>query len=220
MKDWIKRNILQLIIILGFVVFGLITCNKGNWPFGTYTPKNDTVFSTKTEYVTQPPQIIPQYIPIQSSSQAPIILPPQYTQLPADTAALGKMIRDLAEKYFTQNIYRDSIVLKDTSGHKVGLVSLEDMVSENQIKWRKPSYQLSFPVTTNTITITKYPKQKAKFYIGGNIAGSRENILNQAGIGLIYSSKKDALWQLKANYNFQGGISYELGRYWKLSLRK
>jgi len=220
MKEWAKKNILQLIIILGFVIFGLITCNKGSWPFGTHTPKNDTVFSTKTEYVQQPAQVIPQYIPIQTGSTAPIILPPQYTQLPTDTAALGKMLKDLAEKYFTQNIYKDSIILKDTSGRNVGLVKLEDMVSENQIKWRKPSYQLSFPVTTNTITITKYPPQKAKFYIGAGIAGGKENILNQASLGLIYDSKKDALWQIKANYNFQGSLSYELGRYWKISLRK
>ena len=218
MKEWIKRNILQLIIILGFLVFGVVTCKNKGW-MGNIPQKPDTTYVTKTEYVAQPPVYIPTYSPQQSSSVQPIIIPSQY-QPSQDLTTLVKQYQELANKFLAQNTYKDSILLKDSTGKQVGVVSLDDMVSENQIKSRKPSYQLTFPVTTNTLTITKYAPNKTKFYVGANISGGRENVLNQVGIGLIYSSKKYALWQLKANYNFQGGISYELGRYWKLSLRK
>lgn len=211
---WIKKNILQLIIILGFILFGISTCNKGG--FSGNTPKADTVFSSHTEYVQSPPVFIPQYVPIQSGSNAPIVLPPQYVQLPADTAALGNMIRELANKYYSQNFYKDSVVLKDTTGKKVGVVTIDDVISENKIKSRTPSYQLTFPVTTNTITITKYAPNKAKFFVGATLEGGKQDVLSEAGIGLIYLSKKNALWNVSAKYNFKGGINYELSRYWKI----
>ena len=218
-RQWISKNFLSLIIIIGFLIFGLVTCNKGNNWFSS--PKADTVYSSKTEYIQQPPVYIPQYVPIQTSSQVPIVLPPQYINLPADTAALGKIIRDLANKYYSQNLYKDSIQLKDSTGKRVGIVNLEDIISENQIKSRKPSYQLTFPTTTNTITITKYSPNKAKFYIGSYIEGGQKNIFNQVGLGLAYSSKKDALWTLTAGYDFnQKGVMYGVSRYWKISLRK
>lgn len=206
---WIKDNLLQLIIIAGFLLFGIVTCKRGMWSGNA--PKTDTV--VKTEYVQQPPVYIPQYIPQQTSSQQPIIIPQQY-QPSQDGTVLIKQYQELVNKFLAQNTYKDSVILKDTAGKKVGVVNLEDVVSENQIKSRKPSYQLQFPVTT--VTITKQAPEKAKFYVGASIAGSQQNIFNQAGVGFMYNSKKNALWGVKASYNFQQGISYELSRYWKI----
>ncbi len=216
--QWISKNILSLIIIVGFVIFGIVTCNRGG--FNGNKPSSDTVYSTKTEYIQQPPVYIPQYVPIQSGSQAPIVIPPQY-QPSQDLTTLIKQYNELANKFLSQNTYKDSIQLKDTAGRRVGVVNLEDMVSENQIKSRKPSYQLTFPTTTNTITITNYAPNKAKFYVGAHVEGGQKNLLNQAGLGVAYNSKKDALWMVNASYDFhQKGMYYGLSRYWKISLRK
>lgn len=216
-REWVGKNILQLLIIAGFIIFGIRSCGSNGST--TNRPKSDTTFTSHTEYVVQPPQVIPQYIPIQSSSQTPIVIPSQY-QPSQDLATLIKQYNELASKFLAQNTYKDSISLKDSSGKTVGVVKLEDMISENQIKSRKPNYQLWFPVTTNTVTINNYPKSKAQFYFGGSIAGSQEKILESIGAGIIYKSKKEAMWGAKVNYNLAGKVNYELSRYFKLSLRK
>lgn len=213
--EWAKKNALQLIIILGFIVFGVYTCNRGG---GGNTPKADTVYSSHTQYIQQPPVYIPQYIPQQTSSSQPIIIPPQYAPNTANMEALLKQYNELANKFLAQNRYLDSIPLKDSTGKRVGVVNLDDLISENQIKSRKPSYQLTFPVTTNTVTITKYAPNKNKLYIGASLEGGTTNILSSVGAGVMLNTKKDALWGAKVSYNFAGGVSYELSRYWKIHI--
>lgn len=215
--DWIKKNILSLIIIVLFILYGLKTGCNG---FGKQEkPKADTVYTSHTEYVQQPAQIIPQYIPFQTSSQQPIVIPPQYKP---DTSIniLMRQYLDVLNKFLAKNNYTDSVVLKDTAGNRVGVVKLEDQISENQFVYRKPSYQLSFPVTTNTITITKEAKKRNQLYIGGVIEGSTKTVLNSAGMGLLFKTKKDAIWGFNAKYQFQNqSINYELSRYFKLSFK-
>lgn len=98
---------------------------------------------------------------------------------------------DLLNKFLAKiSNYIDSVVLKDSAGKRVGVVKLEDQISENQFTFRKPSYQLSFPVTTNTITITKEAKKRNEIYFGGIIEGSTKNVLNAAGLGLLLKTKK------------------------------
>lgn len=215
--EWLKKNSLQLILIISFVLFGLYTCNKDGKDSNL---KADTVYSSHTEYIPQPVQYVPQYTPQPSSSIQPIIIPPQYAPNTANLEALLKQYNSLLEKHIAQNRYLDSIPLKDSTGRRVGVVNLDDLVSENQIKSRRPSYQLIFPVTTNEMKITQPAKPKDKFYIGAAIQGGKTNIFNQAGLGFLYQSKKDAVWGIKVNYNFQGNLNYELNRYWKLSFKK
>lgn len=220
--QWIGKNIVGLIIIFCFIILGLkLGCNNGGFLGGTVQKKPDTVFTSHTEIIQQPPQIIPQYIPMPSSvQQAPIIIPSQYKP---DTSINGLMRQyiELLNRFLAKNNYIDSVVLKDTAGNKVGVVKLEDQISENQFVYRKPSYHLSFPVTTNTVTITNYEKKRNQFYIGGLLEGSTKNILYSAGAGVLFKSKKDAIWALNAKYQFQQkAISYELARYFKLSFRK
>ena len=203
--DWIKKNILSLIIIVLFILYGLKTgCNGFG---GQEKPKADTVYSSHTEYVQQPAQVIPQYIPFQTSSQQPI-------------NGVLRQYMEVLNKYLAKNNYIDSVVLKDTAGNKVGVVKLEDQISENKFVYRKPTYQLSFPVTTNTITITKEAKKRNQLYIGGVIEGSTKTVLNSAGMGLLFKTKKDAIWGFNAKYQFQNqSINYELSRYFKLSFK-
>lgn len=216
-KTWIINHLLEVIIIAGFIIFGIRGCNNNIF---TGKPTIDTVHTSHTEYIQQPPVYIPQYVPVQSSSQTPIIIPSQYKP---DTTINGllRQYNTLLEKYLTKNTYKDSIPLKDSSGKSVGVVNLEDVVSENLIKNRKSSYQLSFPITTNTTTITiREPyKPKAQFYFGGSISGSQTNLLSQIGLGTLYKSKKDAIWGAKVQYDFKNGINYEISRYFKLSFK-
>ena len=211
---------MSLVVIALLIIIGIRSCRGGIFG-GTEQRPNDTVHTTNTVYVQQPPITVKEYVPIQSGSAAPIIIPQQYKP---DTSSMGIFLRQymaLAEKHFATNTYQDSITLKDSAGTRVGVVNLEDKISENKIVSRKPSYSLTFPVTTKTTTITVYPKQRAQFYIGGLIEGSQKQVITSGGLGLLYKSRKDAIWELNAKYNFQQqAITYELGRYWKISFRK
>lgn len=158
----------------------------------------DTVrVETHTEYVPQPPVQIPVYIPTQSTSQAPIIIPPSY-QPSKDYESLVKQYNELANKFLSVNTYKDTITLRDTTGASVGVVNLQDVVSENQIKARNPSYQLNFPHTTTTITLKEPPRRQ--IFLGPSLSIGQSNLLNGADLGLIYKNKKERL------YNFSLGF--------------
>lgn len=218
--QWVKTNILSLIILALFILYGLTGLKTCNFLGKQAAPKADTVYSSHTEYIQQPPQVIPQYIPMPSSSQAPVFIPQQYKPDTTLNGVLRQYI-ELLNKYLAKNNYSDSVVLKDSTGHRVGVVNLEDQISENKFAYRKPSYQLNFPVTTNTITITKPAKKRNEIYFGGVIEGSTKTVLNAAGLGAMLKTKKDALWGITAKYQFSNqSINYELSRYFKLSFRK
>lgn len=181
----------------------------------------DTVrVETRTEYIPQPPVYIPQYVPVQGRTQAPIVIPQQY-QPSADYATLVKQYNELANKFLSSNTYIDSIPLKDSLGNNVGVVNLEDLISENQIKLRKPSYQLSFPHTTTTITLREPPVRQ--LYVGGGLAGGSSSLLNGVDVGLVYKNKKDRLFELKGGFRTFNGQFYpevQLSTYWKIRLKK
>lgn len=182
----------------------------------------DTVrVETHTEYIPQPPIQIPVYMPTQSSSQAPIIIPPSY-QPSKDYETLIKQYNDLANKFLAVNTYKDSITLKDTSGMRVGVVNLQDVVSENQLKSRSPSYQLSFPHTTTTITLREPPKNQVFF--GGGLSGSPTFPVNGVDLGLIIKNKKDRVYDFKAGMRSYNGSTFQpnfqIGTYWKIKFHK
>lgn len=217
---WIQQNLLSLIVIVVLIIIGLRTCKDNSFFGGNNKPqKPDTVYSVRTEYVQQPPVVIPQYIPIQSGSQQPIYIPSQYKP---DTTINGiiRQYNDILLKYLSKNNYNDSIVLKDSSGKRVGVVNIQDQISENKLVSRKPAYSLTFPTIYNTTTITQYPAPKRQVYLGGVIEGSELHPLSAAGLGALYKTKKDAIWGINGKYDFyQKGMKYELSRYFKLSFK-
>lgn len=114
MKEFITKNFLGIIVIILAVILYFQRCNND----ATSPQKPDTV--TTVQYIPQPPVYIPQYIPIPSQSQTPIVIPPNY--LPSeDSKKLLEQYKELVERFLTQKTYKDSIELKDTSGNKVGV---------------------------------------------------------------------------------------------------
>lgn len=213
--NFIKTNFLT-VILLGLVVLLFILTK----PFGCGNNKPSVVTTHDTQYVAQPPVYIPQYIPTQTSSQQPIIIPPQY--IPSTNSdELLKQYIEVTNKYLAVNTYKDSIQLKDSSGNRVGVVNLEDVVSENQLKSRKPSYQLTFPHYYTTTTITNPPKNQ--FFIGGGLTGNQAQIINGVNVGLIWKNKKDQLYGIHAGAISLGNVitpEFEISTYWKIKLGK
>lgn len=211
MKEFLTKNFMGIIVL---VLAAIIYLQRGNND-ATGTQKPDT--TTKTVYITQPPVYIPMYVPAPSNSQTPIIIPPNYKPS-EDSQKLLEQYKELVNKFLTQNTYKDSIELKDTAGNKVGIVNLEDVVSENVIKSRKPSYQLNLPHTT--ITIREPYKLKNQVYIGGGVLGNQNQLISGAKAGIFLKNKKDQLYGVEIQKQIGVPITYSTAMYWKLRLGK
>ena len=72
---WVTDNIWKLLILAGVIlVFIRLGCNGGGIFGKTEQRPNDTVHTTNTVYIQQPPITVKEYVPIQSGAQAPIII--------------------------------------------------------------------------------------------------------------------------------------------------
>lgn len=215
---FIKTNWIALIAILLFI--WIMFKPSGCGPNLPWEKKYDTI-SKETVYVPQPPVQIPVYVPMQSGSTSyPVVIPQQY-QPSADITKLTEQYNELVKQFLATRTYKDSIQLKDSSGKRVGVVNLKDVVSENEIKSREPDYQLSFPQTTITIKEPYVPNNQV--YIGGGITGSIASPLNGANVGLMFKNKKDRVFGATAgiqHYNGQFVPTFGLNTYWKIKLKK
>lgn len=213
---FIKNNILSLIILglFGWFFFfgrGNIGCSK------SARTTADTVYSKHTEYIQQPPVTIPQYQPIIIESRQPAVIPQPY-QPSTNYDVLIKQYQEILSKFLAQNTYKDSLQLKDSTGANVGVVNLHDMVSENMIKSRNPTYQLRFPHTTESMKITK-TVNKRQFYFGGEVKGAQTSFLTGASLGVLYKDRKDKIYGLGTGW-MNNEIFFEAKTYWKISLSR
>lgn len=218
---YIKNNWISILLLLVFlwVMFKPSGCGP-DLPWEKQ-PTRDTV--TSTVYVPQPPVYIDRYTPIQSGATSYPVIIPDSRQPATDITALTKQYNELIREFLASRTYRDSIQLKDTSGRRVGVVNLVDVVSENKIQSREPNYQLSFPHTTTTITIREPYQPRNQLFIGGGLTGNTVSPVNGVNIGLLYKTKRDRIFNVTA-----GGQAYDgrlvpqfgLSSYWKLSFKK
>lgn len=213
---YLKNNALGILALVLFlwVIFKPSGCGP-NLPWEN-KPTIDT--ATKTVYITQPVQFIPTYTPQQTGSTSyPVIIPGNY-QASGELAALTKQYNELVKEFLATRTYKDTIQLKDTAGNRVGVVNLNDVVSENQIKSRTPDYQLSFPHTTTTITIREPYVPKRQLYTGGGLTGNLVVPVNGVNAGLLYKTKKDRIYNITAGLQHYGTIVPQFGisSYWKI----
>lgn len=216
-EAWWKRNLFALLAILFFlwVMFKPSGCGPSlPWERGS----RDTIsVKTETVYVPQPPVYIPTYIPQQSGSTVyPINIPAQYNPS-QDITRLTQQYNDLVKQFLATKTYKDSIQLKDSSGTRVGVVNLNDVISENEFKSRTPDYQLNLPHTYTTITLREPPKNQV--FVGLGITGNQQAPLNGLYGGLTFKNKKDRLYGIKAGgqlYNNQIVPQFGIETFWKI----
>lgn len=211
--DFIKANILSLVIVALLAVVILQRCGG----YDKAQSKPDTTYRSDTHYIQQPTVTIPPYQPIIVESKQPVIIPPQY-QPATDQTALLKQYQDLVNMFLSANVVNDSILLKDSAGHRVGVVNINDVISENTIKSRVPSYKLTLPVVTNTVTITKPYEPKRQVYAGFELSGSKTQLLNNISAGLIYKDRQDRIFRVKLGTDLKLQPVIGVGTYWKIRL--
>ena len=119
----------------------------------------------------------------------------------------------LVKKHVTRNMYIDTILI-DTFGK----VLVYDTVQFNQLGNRGIVKNYTIPIITRYVKVPAEPKRQ--MYIGGGLLATKDLMINAAELGLIYKTKKDQMYGVKAQLDFKGNLSYGLQSYWKISLKK
>lgn len=206
---WIYRAII-LALIGAFLLFNDFKC-------GNCKPEIIETVKIDTQYIQVKAKDIASKPVIKSTTKAnKNKIPKASTNI--DT--LKSQYDSCAERYYATNYYEDSnIVIKDSSGKILGNVTIKDSVSENQIKDRKFDYKLDIPVVTKTITRTVLQQPKRQLYIGAELGGNKQTLINFGEAGLLYKTKKDQIYKISfgAQVIDQKVLTmYKIGTYIKL----
>jgi hypothetical protein len=131
----------------------------------------------------------------------------------ADTSypKLKKQYEDLAKDYAAKRVYVDSVNVG-----KFGHIQITDTVSQNKLSKRTTKDNFKIPIVKETVTITKYADPKRQLYLGGGINGSTGSGIRSIEGGLLYRTKKDQIYGVKATTTVDGITTFGVSTYFKL----
>jgi hypothetical protein len=120
----------------------------------------------------------------------------------------------LLKQHSARITYKDTIALDS-----LGTITVIDTVWLNKLGKRTYIKDYKIPLVTKTTTIIKQPDPKRQLYIGGNLFGDKTT-LQLLTPGILYKDRKDRVYQVNVGVNSDGTLTYGLGAYWKIKLRK
>jgi hypothetical protein len=131
----------------------------------------------------------------------------------ADTnyARLKEQYNALLQLYINKFAYNDTIRVGS-----YGYIALLDTVKENKIVYRRTRDNFDIPVVKETKTITKYAPPTRNLFVGGGIFVNNTIGIRGAEAGMIFKTKKDQLYNVKASVDLDGKVMYGVGYYYKL----
>ena len=126
-------------------------------------------------------------------------------------ANLKRQYEALLQLYLNKLVYSDTIKVGT-----YGYIAVLDTIAENKLAYRKTQENYKIPIVKETKTITKYAPPVRNLFVGGGITTS--NSLGIIGVeaGIIYKTKKDALFNAKASVDLNGSPLYGFGYYYKI----
>jgi len=183
-----------VIVALVIVIILMRSCGNVDSKETTYV-KTDTIYKETKDTITKNVKVVSfKYIPVKE---------PVFTSV--DTCN---------KEYNRQTVYRDTIMLDS-----IGDIKIIDTVFQNRLGKRTIFKDYKIPLVTKTITIIEAQQPNRQLYIGGNLFGDRRT-LQMITPGLLYKDRKDRIYQLNVGVNFDGTLTYGLGTYWKINLKK
>lgn len=208
--NYIKNNILNLIVLLLLGVLLIDRCGKS----GTPTPQShsDTITQTYYHYIKDTSHSKPIFI----KSERDTVFENSTEYIPSDDAGeLREQFEKVIEELLSKNIYKDQIKIDS-----FGTIDIIDTVQKNTITGRLIRKDLKIPEKTTTIINTIYPKPKNQFFIGGGIGGNQFTPVHDINLGLALLNKKSQLFEVKGRIDLKGNIYGEVNTYWKIKLHK
>lgn len=126
-------------------------------------------------------------------------------------ANLKRQYEALLQLYLNKLVYSDTIKVGT-----YGYIAVLDTIAENKLVYRKTQENYKIPIVKETKTITKYAPPVRNLFIGGGITTSNSLGIRGLEAGIIYKTKKDALFNAKASVDLNGSPLYGFGYYYKL----
>lgn len=203
-KSKINFNYVIIAVLVAIILLQRQCSSSPQEQEPTIVTKVDTLWREVHDTVTKE---VPVYVSIPTKPG------PEY--IPSDNCdSLRQQYLSLRDKHISKNVYVDTIKI-DT----FGIVQVVDTLQFNKLKKRTTVSNYKIPVIIKETTITKPADPVRQLYIGGNLFGNR-NSMQVITPGLLYKNKKDQIYQLNVGLNFDGQITFGLGAYWKIKLKK
>lgn len=127
-------------------------------------------------------------IVIENEVQVPVYIPAE-----VDTM-------DLLRDYFTKRFYVDTLEIKD-----FGSVVIKDTLFQNKILTREFNASLQTKIINDVTIVKQLPKPH--LYFGGGVGIDKENILNNAHIGIMLRTKGNKIYGIESGLSNSGALS-------------
>ena len=124
---------------------------------------------------------------------------------------LKRQYEALLQLYLNKLVYSDTIRVGT-----YGYIAVLDTIKENKLAYRKTQENYKIPIVKETKTITKYAPPVRNLFVGGGINTSKTLGIQGIEAGIIYKTKKDALFNAKASVDLNGTPIYGFGYYHKI----
>ena len=124
---------------------------------------------------------------------------------------LKRQYMALLQLYLNKMVYHDTIRVGT-----FGYIALLDSVKENKIAYRRTRDNFDIPVVKETKTITKYAPPTRNLFVGAGVLVNNALGIRGAEAGMIFKTKKDQLYNVKASVDLDGKVMYGVGYYYKL----
>jgi DNA-binding Lrp family transcriptional regulator len=173
------------------------------------TKPNDTLVVHDTAWQIHD-SIVVRKVPVYKEVRVEIASRPE--MLPdTNYANLKRQYEALLTLFLNQRIYSDTIKIGS-----YGYVAVLDTIKENKLASRRTQENYKIPIVKETKTITKYAPPVRNLFVGGGITTSNSLGIRGVEAGIIYKTKKDALFNAKASVDLNGSPLYGFGYYYKL----
>ena len=126
-------------------------------------------------------------------------------------ATLKKQYMALLQLYLNKVVYSDTIRVGN-----YGYISVLDTVKENKLASRKIKENYNIPEIKETKTITRYLPPSRSLFVGGGINTSNSIGIRGIEAGILYKTKKESIFNIKAQVDLDGKPMYGFGYYTKI----
>lgn len=126
-------------------------------------------------------------------------------------ATLKRQYMALLQLYLNKVVYTDTIRVGN-----YGYISVLDTVKENKLASRKIKENYNIPEIKETKTITRYLPPSRSLFVGGGINTSNSIGIRGIEAGILYKTKKESIFNIKAQVDLDGKPMYGFGYYTKI----
>lgn len=202
-------NFQSLIIVVLVLILFLQRCG-GNVP-PIPKPRIDTIKVIDTQYISKRDTIYGKPKP----SAPPVIDTTWRDSLKlkdSSYAYLFDRYLELGDKYYSRHTFKQTFNIDS-----IGTATVLDTVVSNNIVGRSLSYDLKYPVITETTTITiREPYvPKRQLYTGITIHGTQNAFINGASGNILYKDRKDRMFAGSVGV-INSQLSIGVTSYWKI----